>query len=72
MKEIIEGFVARDANGFIYLWEECPRRCSDIRYKWWESTFSTRMELPAQSFPDITWEDEPKKVKVTIDLEEEQ
>lgn len=71
MKEVIEGFVTRDYNGFIYLWDRPPTRCRDSRCRWWEGFFSTRIELPEKSFPEITWEDEPKKVKVIIEMEEE-
>lgn len=70
MKEVIEGFAARNYSGLIYLFETCPIRCTDPRYKVWINTCSIGIKLPTQSFSDITWKDEPTKVKVTIEMED--
>ena len=72
MKEVIEGWIARDQEPdefsskgtdlFLYLYK--PIRCvgnfiDDGGYC---------MSLPRELFPEQKWEDEPKKVKITIEL----
>ncbi|MBD5585368.1 MAG: hypothetical protein HDQ88_09820 [Clostridia bacterium] len=61
-KEVtIEGWVARGANPHhLALYERKPDRLSDI----WG--FSHSLQLDPTSFPEVTWESEPKRVKITI------
>ena len=66
-KEVtIEGWVARGANPHhLALYERKPDRLSDI----WG--FSHSLQLDPTSFPEVTWESEPKRVKITITPVEE-
>ena len=66
----IEGWVARDEDGFINLYNEKPTRdyCdrSDVTYGFWDDADGHHLELPTTSFPSVTWNTEPKKVRITI------
>lgn len=67
------GWVARDFTGSLtcFVQEDKPSRWfRENRFEW----YSHRGEpytLPVGSFPDLTWEDEPVKVEVTIRRTEE-
>ena len=65
----IEGWVARDEDGFINLFNGKPMRDyadrSDVTYGFWDRTDGHLLELPTTSFPSVTWESEPQKVKIT-------
>ncbi|MDE7350089.1 MAG: hypothetical protein K2N25_03400 [Muribaculaceae bacterium] len=57
----IEGYVARGANPHhLALYERKPDRLSDI----WG--FSHSLQLDPTFFPEVTWDSEPKRVKITI------
>lgn len=58
----IEGYVARDKGGGIYLHSDEPVRGV---YEWY-SVMCPPRQLPKESFPEVTWDSEPKRVKVTI------
>ena len=62
-KEVtIEGWVARDANPHsLYMYEHKPNRLSDI----WAAC-SPMLQLDPTFFPSVTWDTEPKRVKITI------
>ncbi|MBD5382008.1 hypothetical protein [Clavibacter sp.] len=66
----IEGWVARDEDGFINLYNEKPIRDyadrSDVTYGFWDDADGHHLELPTTSFPSVTWNTEPKKVRITI------
>ena len=66
----IEGWVARDEDGFINLFNDKPIRdyCdrSDVTYGFWDEANEHHIELPTASFPEVTWDSEPKRVKITI------
>ena len=68
MKEVIEGWIARDQNaaGYLglYIGEE-PLR-DHQGYGWWQNR-GDWMSIPKDKFPDLKWEDEPRKVKITIE-----
>ncbi len=71
LKEItIEGWIARDEDGFINLFNDKPIRdyCdrSDVTYGFWDEANEHHIELPTASFPSVTWKSEPKKVRITI------
>lgn len=60
----IEGWIARDKDDdAICLFGKEPER---LDCGIWH-TFATGIILPTDSFPDIKWEDEPLKVKLTIE-----
>ena len=62
----INGWVARDANGILalYDYEKKPTR----REKTWRGSVNFFL-LDEELLPDLRWEDEPKKVSVTIKAE---
>lgn len=66
----IEGFVARDRNGNVYFYDTKPVRDKCLGYEIWASdgeNIIQSYQLPISSFPDLKWEDEPIKVKLTIE-----
>ena len=67
---VIQGWVARDQDGYISLFKDKPTRdtCDkdDIPYGFWDEADSNHLELPITSFPDITWESEPEPVGIVI------
>ena len=62
MKEAVEGWVARDKNGRITLYEDKPYRDGD---KWRGCSWKSSL-IYDRFFPNLKWEDEPIKVKVTL------
>lgn len=61
---VIQGWVARDANPHsLYIYGRKPERLSDM---WSSFGESYAIPIEATAFPDITWNDEPQKVKFTI------
>lgn len=61
----IDGWVARDSNGTLWICSEEPQRYSD----WWiidTDEEYTKKELPSYLFPSLTWKSDPLEVTVTI------
>lgn len=67
---VIQGWVARDQDGYISLFKDKPTRdtCDkdDIPYGFWDEANSNHLELPITSFPDLTWESDPEPVEIII------
>lgn len=65
---VLEGWVARDNDGFISLFSYCPDRVikDDLGF-WGREDGLQEIDLPKDSFPSMTWQSEPKKVKITIE-----
>ncbi|MBP3511152.1 MAG: hypothetical protein J6K19_03825 [Prevotella sp.] len=67
---VIQGWVARDMDGYISLFQERPTRdtCDkgDIPYGFGGDNTGYYIELPTTSFPDLTWESEPLEVEIII------
>lgn len=61
-----QGFVARDKNGNLYIYDKLPKRdrANDI----WQvnEKFDKFYQLPNDWFPEITWSSEPLLVDVTF------
>ena len=53
-------WVARDKNGFLFVYEDKPTRC-DIRKEWFGLFFSS---MKNSYFPELKWEDEPIEVEL--------
>ena len=53
-------WVARDKNGFLFVYEDKPTRF-DIRKEWLGSFFSS---MKNSYFPNLTWKDEPIEVEL--------
>ena len=56
------GYVARDENGYLHLFEVEPRR---IEHRWWDRYYYSTT-LDNNAFPDLEWEDEPIYVRLLI------
>lgn len=59
----IEGWVARDKSGCLFLHYWKPHRTPGGDK--WYSEFAQKC-LPKDNFPEVTWESEPKRVKIII------
>ncbi len=62
-KAVIEGWVARDKDGMIFLHKIRPQR---VLFAEGFSPEEDFYELPKDSFPSVTWESEPAKVRIEI------
>ncbi|MBD5283330.1 MAG: hypothetical protein HDS31_01785 [Bacteroides sp.] len=60
---VLEGWVARDKSGYLVLHYQKPHRT--LGGDKWYSGLSQK-SLPKDSFPEVTWDTEPKRVKITI------
>ncbi len=61
----IDGWMARDSNGTLWICSEEPQRYSD----WWiidTDEEYTKKELPSYLFPSLTWQSDPLEVTLTI------
>ena len=64
---VIQGWVARDAGGFISLFSYCPDRVMHDNLGFWgHNDGSDEIDLPKNSFPDLTWSDDPIEVELII------
>lgn len=68
----IDAWVARDECGDLSLWDEHPYRNLIDTCNYWECLGGDSITLPKNAFQALTWDNSPKKVKVTIELEEEE
>lgn len=65
----IKGYVARDEDGSIHLFETDPERVAECA--WAEFPGHTLgIRLPDNSFPEVTWKAEPVEVSVSVSLPE--
>ena len=61
----LKGWVAKDEDGGIFFHlDNKPKR----REWFWNQSLFSCFILPKDSFPDLTWEDEP--IEVTIEIKE--
>jgi hypothetical protein len=58
----LSGWVARDENGSLHLFEVEPSR---IMHRWWDRDYHSTT-LDNKDFPDLEWENEPVYVKLAI------
>ena len=61
----IEGWVARDEDGALNLFDREPERIAECAWAYFPG-HSLGFSLPKESFPSVTWKSEPRKVKLTI------
>ena len=70
-------YIARDKDGELNLFSHKPHRCTDPGWnnEAWdspnmpeegESEYINTLELDPELFPEITWDDEPKKFKLVL------
>ena len=64
MKDAVDGWVARDKDCDIAIFREVPTKDAEIGM--WKPCKSAYIFLNKDEYPDVTWDSEPQKVKVTI------
>lgn len=71
MENKIIGWLARDADDRLFLYETDPYK-SSRREKWYEDTeYKAPRLLDSNLFPEVKWEDKkPTKVELTINIVE--
>lgn len=60
---VIKGWVARDKEGYLVLHYKEPHRTLG-NTKWYSA--QSQKSLPRDSFPDLTWDDDPLEVELII------
>ena len=60
----IDGFVARDKDGSLNLFNGEPERIADCTWGIYPGDLG--LGLPKEYFPDLKWESDPLKVTITI------
>lgn len=65
---VIQGWVCRDENGRLCLYQNEPKReAYDFQPRgYWTDKTDQYIDFPPNLFPDLTWEDEPQEVEITI------
>jgi hypothetical protein len=72
MKEAVEGWVAVDSDTRgkrrVTFFPKKPVRDVLTEYKYWAATYPRyeSIELDSNAFPNLKWEDEPKKIRIII------
>lgn len=64
----IDGWVARDRDGDIYIYRNKPTREDDI---WLDDDAPNLISLQKSSFPSLTWDSDPIEVELTIKLKKQ-
>lgn len=64
----LEGWIARDEDDRLHLFEVKPRRL-EKEHRWWDKDYHST-SLDEGDFPNLKWEDEPIYVKLIIIKEE--
>lgn len=68
----LEGYVARDEDGFISIYQNKPTRDEyDCCGFWHDDDSESHIELPITSFPSVTWQSEPQRVRITLEAIDE-
>lgn len=71
MKHIIEGYIAKDGDeqGRVCLFSSKPIRGKGIFHnkQWICPENCSYLDLPRHIFKEIKWEDEPHKVRLTVE-----
>ena len=60
----MELWIARDKDGLLFLYEDCPRREAKMFIT--QRTLEDFFEVDAGEFPEVTWENSPKKVELKL------
>lgn len=61
---VIQGWVSRDKDKVLILWESKPQRNNITNDEW--GMANGIMLLPSKLFPDLTWKSEPEPVEIII------
>ena len=65
----IKGYIARDLDGTLRFCYHKPRRENEIEKTWWgscDADFDIYDDTLDSLFKDLTWDDEPVEVELTI------
>lgn len=65
MKKSKEFWAAKDANGCVFLYSAKPVRSLETK-SWYMNKEDDLYSISNRLFPELTWEDEPVKVSITI------
>lgn len=68
-EKVLEGWVARDEDGALNLFDREPERIAECAWAYFPG-HSLGFSLPKESFPEVTWESEPLPVILTIKSKE--
>ena len=69
MVDTFNCYVARDENGALCYYSHKPfRSINDVDTGIWLNEKGIYGFLPSKMFPEITWDDEPRKVEISIKL----
>lgn len=60
----MEFWIARDKDGLLFLYEDCPRREAE-RFMPCDIPVNY-FEVDAGEFPEVTWKNSPKKVELKL------
>ena len=63
---VLEGWAARDANGELNIFYHKPERVNDLSVQGWLS-IDGYLPLDRSLFPSVTWQSEPKRVRIKIE-----
>lgn len=61
---VIQGWVARDWNGALFIYTHKPSRIPPQTI--WHGELAIEAELSTDLFPGLTWESDPIKVRISI------
>lgn len=64
-QKVIEGYVARDEDGLLNLFDKEPERIAECAWAYYPG-HTLGFSLPKELFPEVTWESEPMPVIITI------
>jgi hypothetical protein len=64
-KFVIEGWVARDESGYLCIFSRRPARNLRLNL-WYLLGNGHRYTLPKELYPELTWKDEPIRLKFEI------
>lgn len=66
---VIQGWVARGEEDNISVFQYKPERNTCLTYGFWDDGYGCPMgsiDLPKESFPDLTWESDPIEVEIIL------
>ena len=66
MKVEKEFWIARDCDKSLYIYGEYPEK-SSFMYKIYSGNF---LRIDSHLFPEVTWDNGPRKIKLTLELDE--
>ena len=68
MTTTIEGYIAKDKDGSVFFHERMPKRFNEDFINYWANGGPRfRLPEPMESAVVMSWKDEPRKVKLTIE-----